>query len=273
MDTLRKFSVPEGFLSHRPQKRRVNASSRREKYYPGLKSRGYVDDNETVSSSSKSVTITASLLNVRSGPGTNYRILGQLKKGTVMAYTDDNGSWLTVDYLGQEGFIYKKYTQPQDAAVQSPDSSSGTTSQNASPKGEQAVSLARKYLGETTKDLLGKLVYLKDLSSRKNTNHGYDLNCANFVSAVLNEVGLLNQHVVGCSKLREACTSFGYQIVPHSQALPGDVWISSGHTELVDSIQGNDITLIGSNNNGDNVQEITLDDHSAQTGGDIYALR
>lgn len=211
------------------------------------------------------VKITASALNIRKGPGTNYKILGQFRRDTLVDYHNEINNWLVITYLGETAYICKQYTKPVFLQEQP---RCDTTS-----KSLQAVSLARKYLNYTTKDLLGKLTYLTDLSKNSGTNNGYNLNCANFVSAILNEVGLIHKHVVGCSKLRQVCTSEGYQIIPKSEARPGDVWINSHHTELVDSVFNGIITLIGSNNNGDKIQEITLDSKSAQKDGDIYGIR
>ena len=213
----------------------------------------------------QSVRITASALNIRKGPGTNYKIIGQFKRGMLIDYLAEEGDWLKINYFNQTAYIARQYTEKIDSTPQ--------TREYSLTKPLQAIALARKYLGCTTKDLLGKLKYLKDLSKNPGTNHGYNLNCANFVSAILNEVGLIDKHVVGCSKLREVCLSCGYQVIPKSQAKPGDVWINSHHTELVESISNDIITLIGSNNNGDKIQEITLDSRSAQKDGEIYRNR
>ena len=56
------------------------------------------------------VTVTASALNVRSGPGTNYDILGSVSNGTSLTiyrvqdnwadtYWGDHGGWICLDYV------------------------------------------------------------------------------------------------------------------------------------------------------------------------------
>src|SRR3546814_7803516 len=77
-----------------------------------------------------------------------------------------------------------------------------------------------------------------------------DVNCANFVTAVLQDAGLINWHdntVAGTSSRLQA---EGWTVVPASQAKPGDVCILNygGHVELVASNNNGDIKLIGSNN-------------------------
>lgn len=58
-----------------------------------------------------SYTVTASALNVRKGPGTNYGALGQLKSGNVVTANGESNGWLKISYKGQTGWISKKYTR------------------------------------------------------------------------------------------------------------------------------------------------------------------
>lgn len=62
------------------------------------------------SGGSGQVRITASALNVRSGAGTNYRILGSLSNGKVVSYSGESNGWLKISYNGSTGWISKKYT-------------------------------------------------------------------------------------------------------------------------------------------------------------------
>lgn len=52
----------------------------------------------TTVSPGKKVTVTASVLNVRSGPGTNYSVLGGVKKGSALEVVASSGQWLQVKY-------------------------------------------------------------------------------------------------------------------------------------------------------------------------------
>jgi len=58
----------------------------------------------------KNYTVTASRLNVRSGPGTNYKSLGMISRGTVIQGVEIEGSsWVMVNYGGVEAYCSGKY--------------------------------------------------------------------------------------------------------------------------------------------------------------------
>ena len=48
-------------------------------------------------------------VNVRSGPGTGYSVLGSAKKGAVYTVTGQSGSWYKIDYNGKTGYISATY--------------------------------------------------------------------------------------------------------------------------------------------------------------------
>lgn len=48
-------------------------------------------------------------VNVRTGPGTDYAILGDLEQGTVITVTGIEDDWCTFDYNGEMGYIYGKW--------------------------------------------------------------------------------------------------------------------------------------------------------------------
>ncbi len=51
-------------------------------------------------------TVTANMLNIRSGPGTNFVPIGTLTNGTVVEYTVENDEWLK---LVKGGYVMKKF--------------------------------------------------------------------------------------------------------------------------------------------------------------------
>ena len=65
----------------------------------------------------KTVSITASSLNIRSGPGTKYDIIGAVKKGKTVTVVGTNGDWYKIEYNGKDGYINKKYTKDQTKTV------------------------------------------------------------------------------------------------------------------------------------------------------------
>ncbi|HHI3614328.1 TPA: SH3 domain-containing protein [Bacillus anthracis] len=53
--------------------------------------------------------INASALNVRSGEGTNYRIIGALPQGQKVQVISENSGWSKINYNGQTGYIRTRY--------------------------------------------------------------------------------------------------------------------------------------------------------------------
>lgn len=74
------------------------------------------------------VSVTASLLNLRGGPGTGFSVTGQLPKGELLAVLAEEGSWLRVARLnGTLGWVSASYTAPADAQPGTPPSSPPVT--------------------------------------------------------------------------------------------------------------------------------------------------
>ncbi|MBO4351328.1 MAG: SH3 domain-containing protein [Proteobacteria bacterium] len=61
------------------------------------------------SSSSFEVYITASVLNVRSGPGTSYGKIGSLSQGSQVTVLEEKDGWYRIEYEGKEGWISAEY--------------------------------------------------------------------------------------------------------------------------------------------------------------------
>lgn len=53
-------------------------------------------------------TVIANMLNIRSGPGTNFVPIGTLTSGAVVEYTVENDEWLK---LTNGGYVMKKFIQ------------------------------------------------------------------------------------------------------------------------------------------------------------------
>lgn len=54
-------------------------------------------------------SVTASALNVRSGPGTGYRILGTVRNGTVLAVVGSQGEWRRIWFEGRQAWVHGAY--------------------------------------------------------------------------------------------------------------------------------------------------------------------
>lgn len=65
----------------------------------------------TPQASVKMGTITASVLNVRKGAGTNYPVVGQLKKGQKVKLDVKNGNWWSIYFGDHGGFVSADYIE------------------------------------------------------------------------------------------------------------------------------------------------------------------
>jgi uncharacterized protein YraI len=81
----------------------------------------------TTSSNTSSQTryVTASRLNVRSGPSTRYRRIGSLARGTRVNVIDSSGSWRKVQLSSGSGWVHGRYLSPNNPSS-TPTSSSGS---------------------------------------------------------------------------------------------------------------------------------------------------
>lgn len=84
--------------------------------------------NSSTTNTSKTVSITASSLNVRSGPGTSYGVIGGLSKGSKASVVGTSGSWYKIKYGSGYGYISSKYTTTSSSSGSTGGSSSTSTS-------------------------------------------------------------------------------------------------------------------------------------------------
>ncbi|MBQ9818205.1 MAG: peptidoglycan-binding protein [Proteobacteria bacterium] len=56
-------------------------------------------------------TVSASSVNVRSGPSTKKKLLGRLNKGETFSYSSDQNGWLQTIYKNQTAYVCKQYTK------------------------------------------------------------------------------------------------------------------------------------------------------------------
>jgi len=76
--------------------------------------------------------INASALNVRSGEGTNYRIIGALPHGQKVQVISENSGWSKINYNGQNGYIGTRYLSktPVGGAVDNKPNNNQNNNQN-----------------------------------------------------------------------------------------------------------------------------------------------
>ncbi|MFC5773098.1 C40 family peptidase [Ectobacillus antri] len=64
--------------------------------------------------------VNVNALNVRSGTGTNYSVLGVLKQGQKVAASGEQNGWLQINYNGGVAFITKEFVTKQEPSVSAP---------------------------------------------------------------------------------------------------------------------------------------------------------
>ncbi|MBB4825817.1 N-acetylmuramoyl-L-alanine amidase [Sporosarcina luteola] len=62
-----------------------------------------------------SAVINTDSINVRSGPGLSYPVIGSLKKGKEVDYLSASDDWLEIDWNGQTGWIASWLTSPKQS--------------------------------------------------------------------------------------------------------------------------------------------------------------
>ena len=74
----------------------------------GWASSSYIKKIENSNSTNKK-EVTATSLNMRSGPSTNYRVLMSIKKGQQVEFISLNGEWAKIKYNGVIGYAHNDY--------------------------------------------------------------------------------------------------------------------------------------------------------------------
>ncbi len=63
------------------------------------------------------LSVTASSLNVRSGPSSSSKIVGSVTRGMQLQQVGEEGSWINAAYSGgKEGWVYSKYVKKEKAS-------------------------------------------------------------------------------------------------------------------------------------------------------------
>ena len=91
----------------------------------GYVSSQYLDVESSSNVSTTKKEVTANSLNVRSGAGTNYGIIGSLNKGTKVDVISESNGWAKLNYNGKIGYVSSSYLKNVSS---SSDSGSNDTS-------------------------------------------------------------------------------------------------------------------------------------------------
>ena len=105
----------------------------------GYVSSQYLSDN-TTSTNTTTKYVTATTLNVRSGAGTSYSVLGSLSKGIKVEVISTTNGWSKINYNGSIGYVSSQYLSSS-----STDSSTSITLSSVN----KVISLAKSLLGKS----------------------------------------------------------------------------------------------------------------------------
>lgn len=93
--------------------------------------------------------INASALNVRSGEGTNYRIIGALPQGQKVQVISENSGWSKINYNGQTGYIGTRYLSktPVGGAIDNKPNNNNNNNNNNSGNSSSILAYAKSMQG------------------------------------------------------------------------------------------------------------------------------
>lgn len=99
---------------------------------------GWVNGSYITVQAAAKVTVTGTTVNLRSGPGTNYDIVGQVAKGDTLTYLGSEGSWYKVQTpQGKVGYISASYAEKTGEKTTAPSGTASTPSTPSASTGKQ----------------------------------------------------------------------------------------------------------------------------------------
>ncbi|WP_434796452.1 SH3 domain-containing protein [Terrisporobacter vanillatitrophus] len=146
--------------------------------------------DSTSTSTSKTVEVTASRVNIRSGAGTKYSIVDTVIKGTKFKYISrcSNG-WYKVEYKGRTRYITDKYTKISGLA---------STSDSIKKVGKVTASALNVRSGASTKYSVKKTIKMNSV------------------------VGVISSYSNGWSKVKLSSSTTGYVCTKYLKVYAGD---------------------------------------------------
>ena len=106
------------------------------KYLGTINSEGGQEDNEI----KENKQVTASSLNFRKGPGTNYEVIRGLSKGTKVGVISEINGWSKINHNGTIGYVSSKYL----GTINSDDGCDNSQSSSV----DKVISIAKQQLGK-----------------------------------------------------------------------------------------------------------------------------
>ena len=105
----------------------------------GNTSNGGSTNNTPATSTTKGTVKVSDSLNVRSGAGTSYSVVGSLKNGTSVEIVETSGNWYKIKYGNGYGYVSKDYVTLNSSS----NSNTGNTSNSGSTNNTPATSTTK----------------------------------------------------------------------------------------------------------------------------------
>ena len=105
------------------------------KGYSGFMSADYLELSDAADAALGTGTVTGSVVNLRSGPSTDYEVIGSREKGASLTVTGVNKNWYKLDLNGSTGYIRSDYLSLGSGSSGSSSSSSTTASGTGTVRG------------------------------------------------------------------------------------------------------------------------------------------
>ena len=130
------------------------------------------NSSSSINGSSGKVVNVSTSLNVRSGPGTTYRIIGQLKNGQSVTITGESGNFFAINFNGITGYVSKDYISV---------GSSGTSSSNGNSSSNKtgiviASALNVRSGASTSNSIIGTLIRGSSVTITGESGNFYKIN-------------------------------------------------------------------------------------------------
>lgn len=147
------------------------------KGYAGYMSAEFLTFSTSADAALGNGTVTGNAVNLRSGPGTDYAVVGSRDKGASLSVTGVSGSWYKVDLNGSAGYIRSDYLS-LDSGGTSPAPSAGGAADGASGSGVINASYVRLRSGPSTSyDILGTYNAGKTMTVTGDAGDWYKVSC------------------------------------------------------------------------------------------------
>lgn len=192
---------------------------------------------QTVEAATIKGTVTATILNIRSGPGTNYKVVSTIKKGSIVNITSSKTGWYKISSGSKSGWVSSKYIKKSSSRIAS------ATVNNMKTLGVSKQLIIVTADNESTRNVVIETFEKIDSSWKKRNTY----------AGVIGKNGMISNKYEGDFETPEGkytiTTAFGRQTNPgtkltYRKITADDVWVDDSKSTLYNTWQS------ASKNNG-----------------------